>query len=124
MSLLAIEGWIFSLLSFGRSLASLDGFLHVALALNLDVLLVVSFQSCVHDRLRQRELIGFTDNLTILVFCLGSNARISLSSQSVFRGRFELYLSWKKIGKRRLCMFVATQLSNIWFFPAEHPFNR
>ena len=60
------------------------GLLRVALRIELEnpVLLV---HSCVHDRLRPREMIGFNDNL--------------LSSWSVICGRFELYLRWRTIGK-------------------------
>ena len=44
-----------------RSLASLTAFLLVALALSLTFI-----HSCVHDRQRPRELIGFTDNSRFL----------------------------------------------------------
>ena len=64
-SWLANKGCKFSLMSAGWSWASIDGLLRVALRIEFEhpVVLVHSY---VHDRLRPREMIGFTDNSRLL----------------------------------------------------------
>ena len=57
---------------------------------------VVLVHSYVHNQLRPREMIGFTNNSR---FVLDSTSMLWLSSQSVICGRFELYLGWRIIGK-------------------------
>ena len=65
------------------------GLLRVALRIEFENP-VVLVHSCVHDRLRPREMIGFNDNSRYLSRI--SNARLWLSSRSAVCGRFELYL--------------------------------
>ena len=64
-SLLANRGCIFSLSSFGRSLASLDGLFACRSCIEFERP-VVFVHSCVHNRLRPRELIGCTENSRFL----------------------------------------------------------
>ena len=60
---------------------------------------VVLVHSCVHDRLRPREMIGSTVQRQFSVSVSDSKARLWLNSRSVVCDRFELYLRWRNIGK-------------------------
>ena len=82
------KGCKFSLLSAGCSLMSIDGFLRVALRLEFEHSVVLVF-SCVHDRLRPREMIGFTDNPRFLSWIHFRDKVMSF--RSVIWGRFELF---------------------------------